>query len=133
MRELGREPAKGAAKQVRLRAKRARGPQAVDIDLMAPVDAVEAWALATAVHTRAFDRKVDVASIEALVLMKLRAYRSDPDSRSGGKHRVDAMTLIQTTPADIAVLKRFVRSHADLAADLERILAAPRPKGRMGS
>jgi hypothetical protein len=132
MRELGREPAVGPTKQVRLRSKRARTSKAVDIDLLVPVDAVEAWALATAVRARAFDRKVDVASTEALVLMKLRAYLSDPESRSGGKHRVDAMTLLQTTTIDVAIVRRFVRSDPQLASELERALAAPPPRGRLG-
>jgi hypothetical protein len=78
MRELGREPAEGPVKQVRMRSKRAKGPSGVDIDLLVPVDVIEAWALATPVRARAFDRKVDVASPEALVLMKLRAYLSAP-------------------------------------------------------
>src|SRR5258708_5376877 len=83
MRELGRLPREGPAKQVRLRSKRARTAHGVDIDLMVPVDAVEAWALATSVRARAFDRKVDVVSPDALVLMKLRAYLSDPESPGG--------------------------------------------------
>jgi hypothetical protein len=58
MKELGREPTKGPAKQVRLRSKRAKTGDAVDVDLLVPVDA-KAWALATAVRARAFGRKVD--------------------------------------------------------------------------
>jgi hypothetical protein len=132
MKELGREPADGPAKQIRLRSKRAKTDEAVDIDLLVPVDVVEAWALATAVRARAFGRKVDVASPEALVVMKLRAYLSDPDSPAGGKHRIDAMTIAQTVPIDRDGLRAFVRSHPDLAAELERVLAAPRPRGRLG-
>ena len=130
LRELGREPPEGPAKQVRLRAKRARSQHGVDVDLLVPVDVVEAWALATAVRARAFGRKVDVVSAEALVIMKLRAYLSDPESRAGLKHRSDAMTLLETIPVDVSGLRRFVRSHQDLAAELERVLAAPRPRGR---
>jgi hypothetical protein len=129
MRELGREPPVGPAKQVRLRAKRARTDRAVDVDLMVPVDAVEAWALATSVRARAFDRKVDVASAEALVVMKLRAYLSDP--AHGGKHQWDAMRLLQGA-ADIPALRAFVRATPDLAAELERVLALPPPRGRLG-
>jgi hypothetical protein len=131
LRELGREPAKGPPKQIRLRAKRARSNRAVDVDLMAPVDAVEAWALTTAVRARAFERKVDVVSAEALVLMKLRAYLSDPGSDAGLKHLSDAMKVGRTIPLDANALRTFVRSHADLAAELERVLAAPEPRGRV--
>ena len=132
MAELGREPAEGPAKQVRLRSRRARATGAVDIDLMTPVDAVEAWALASPVRGLAFGRKVDLASVEALVVMKLTAYLSDPASHQGAKHRVDAMTMLATTAVDIAALRRFVRSHPDLAAELERVRAAPPPRGRRG-
>ena len=132
MRELGREPAEGAAKQIRLRSKRAAGPQGVDIDLLVPVDVIEAWALATAVRGRAFGRKIDVVSGEALVLMKLRAYLSDPESHRAGLHRSDAITLLRAGAADVPVLRQFVRSHADLAAELERALASPPPRGRLG-
>ena len=131
--EIGREPAKGPAKQVRLRSKRAKTSRSVDIDLMVPVNAVEAWALATSVRARAFARKADVASTEALVLMKLGAYLSDPESRAGGKHRNDAITLLQTTRVDVAELRRFVRGTPDLASELERALAAPKPRGRLGT
>jgi hypothetical protein len=130
--ERGREPATGAPKQVRMRAKRAKGPAAVDVDLMVPVDAIEAWALATSVRAHAFDRKVDIASLEALVLMKLGAYLSDPESRRGGQHRIDALTLVQTTAVDVPALRRFVRGQAELAAELERVLASPPPRGRVG-
>lgn len=132
MRELGREPAGAAAKQVRLRSKRAKTDDAIDIDLLVPVDVVEAWALATAVRARAFGRKVDVASPEALVVMKLRAYLSDPESASGAKHRADALTIATTVKLDLEGLRAFVRSHSDLSSELERVLAAPRPRGRLG-
>jgi len=132
MREIGREPATGEAKQVRLRGKRARTEDAVDVDLLVPVDVVEAWALATAVRARAFGRKVDVASPEALVVMKLRAFLSDPESASGAKHRADALAIATTVKLDREGLRAFVRSHPDLAAELERVLAAPPPRGRLG-
>jgi len=132
MSELGREPAQGPAKQIRLRAKRAKTDRAVDVDLMAPVDAVEAWALATSVRARAFGRKVDVVSSEGLVLMKLRAYLSDPESERGGQHRTDAMRLLRLGTVDVAALRQFVRSDAALSAALERVLAAPPPRGRLG-
>lgn len=133
MKILGREPAEGPAKQIRLRSKRAKGPAGVDIDLLVPVDAVEAWALATTVRARAFDRKVDVASLDALVLMKLRAYLSDPDAPRSGIHRGDAHMLLQLGGVDVASLRRFVRSDPQLAAELERLLSAPPPRGRLGS
>jgi hypothetical protein len=129
--ELGREPAHGLAKQVRLRSKRARGPRAIDIDLLVPVDAIEAWALATAVRARAFDRRVDVVSAEGLVVMKLQAYIENPESSTGGQHRADAMRLLETTVVDVPALRRFVRSHADLARELERAMAAPPARGRI--
>jgi hypothetical protein len=131
MTEIGREPARGPAKQVRLRSKRARTARAIDVDLLA-VDAVEAWALETAVRGRAFDRRVDVASTEAVVLMKLRAYLSDPESDEGLKHKADAMRILRITNVDVPSLRRFVKSHAALAAELERVLAAPPPRGRLG-
>jgi hypothetical protein len=131
MREIGREPATGRALQVRLRSKRARATSPIDVDLLVPVDAVEAWALSTAVRGIAFDRKVDVVSPEAVVVMKLRAYLSGPDARGGGKHRDDAMELLATGSVDLDTLRRFVRGHADLAAELERVLAAPPPRGRV--
>lgn len=129
--EIGREPGDGPVKQVRLRSKRARGPNGVDVDLLVPLDAIESWALATAVRGRAFDRKVDLATPEALIVMKLQAYLSDPDSFQGAKHRVDAMRMLLTTPADVPGLRRFVRSNAAMAAELERVLAAPPPRGRL--
>lgn len=132
MREIGREPTHGPAKQVRLRAKRAKDSSSVDIDLMVPVDAVEAWALATSVRARAFGRKADVASPEALVLMKLRAYLSDPEAPRSGIHRGDAHALLQLGGVDLAALRQFVRSDPALAAELERLLAAPPPRGRLG-
>jgi hypothetical protein len=131
MSEIGREPRLGPAKQVRLRSKRAKR-SSVEIDLMVPIDAVEEWALETAVRARAFERRADIVSIEALVLMKLRAYLSDPESGEGLKHRADAMRLLGNIGVDVPTLRRFVRSHADLAAELERVLAAPPPRGRLG-
>jgi hypothetical protein len=130
MRELARGPEEGPTKQVKLRAKRARTYKAVDVDLMVPMNAIEHWALDTGVRVRAFDRKVDVVSTEALVAMKLAAYLSDPESREGGKHRIDAMTLLETTKVDLPTLRRFVRPRRELAAELERVLAAPPPRGR---
>ncbi len=130
--ELGREPADGPPKQVRLRAEGFQTDRGVDIVLMVPVDAVEAWALATPVRARAFDRKVTIASVEALVLMKLRAYLSDPLSARAGLHRSDAATLLLLGTADVPALRRFVRDDADLASELERVLAAPPPRGRLG-
>ncbi len=130
--ELGREPPDGPAKQVRLRSRRAKDSAGVDVDLLVPVDAVEAWALATSVRARAFDRKVDVVSLEALVLMKLRAYLSDPAAVRAGLHRSDAATLLLLPGVDLAALRQFVRSDAALAAELERVLAAPPPRGRLG-
>jgi hypothetical protein len=132
MKVLAREPADGPAKQVRLRSRRAKGPAGVDIDLLVPVDAVEAWALATSVRARAFDRKVDVASLDALVVMKLRAYMSDPDAPRAGVHRGDAHVLLQLGGVDVPALRRFVRSDPALAAELERLFAAPPPRGRLG-
>ena len=130
MQELGRLPAAGPAKQVKLRSRRARTAAGVDIDLLVPVDAVEAWALATAVRGRAYHRKVDVVSAEALVVMKLRAYLSDPDSL-GMQHRVDAMRLLTTGAVDIAEMRRFLASKPELATELESILASPPPRGRI--
>jgi len=130
MRELGREPEHGPAYQIKLRSKRATTTAGVDIDLMVPVDAVEAWALSNTVRAKAFDRKVDVASVEALVLMKLRAYLSDPETAVGAKHRTDAFTLLELGRADVAALRQFVRSDAAMATELDRMLRAPRPRGR---
>jgi hypothetical protein len=130
--ELRRQPGEGPAKEIRLRSKRAKTSAGVDIDVMVPIDAVEAWALATSVRARAFGRKVDVVSSEGLVLMKLRAYLSDPESARGGQHRADAATLVQLGTIDVPALRQFVRSDAALSAALERILAAPPPRGRLG-
>jgi nucleotidyltransferase AbiEii toxin of type IV toxin-antitoxin system len=131
LRELTRQPPEGPPLQVRLRSKRARTRHAVDVDLMVPCDAVEAWALASSVRARAFDRKVDVVSPEALVLLKLRAAMSQPNAPAGHKHQFDALTLLQTTRIDIAALRRFVASDPALAAELERALAAPPDKSRV--
>jgi nucleotidyltransferase AbiEii toxin of type IV toxin-antitoxin system len=131
MRELGREPQDGPTHQVKLRSKRATTTAGVDIDLMVPVDAVEAWALATTVRANAFDRKVDVASLEALVVMKLRAYLSDPETAGGAKHRADAFALLELGRADVAALRQLVRTDAAMAGELDRMLAAPRTRGRL--
>lgn len=128
--ELGREPSDAPPKQIRLRALHATNDRSVDIDLMAP-DPVEAWALSTSVRAAAFGRKVDVVSIEALVLMKLRAYLSDPESGRGSQHRADAMTLLSMGQVDVVALRQFVRSDAILSDELERVLAAPPPRGRL--
>lgn len=133
MKEIGREPRDGVPKQIRMRPLRARTDRAVDVDLMAPVDAVEAWALSTSVRGRAFGRKVDLVAIEALVLMKLRAYLSDPGGARGPVHRGDAIALLQSgTPVDVVSLRQFVRTDAELAGELERALTTPPPRGRLG-
>jgi len=129
-REIGREPAEGAPLQIKLRSRRARGPEGVDIDVLVPMDAAETWALATAVRARLGGHKADVASVEGLIVLKLRAYPSDPLSRDGLKHRADAARLVQTTRFDLGALRRFLRGSADLAAELDRLLAAPPPRGR---
>jgi hypothetical protein len=77
-------------------------------------------------------RKVDVVSAEGLVLMKLRAYLSDSESADGVKHRADVMKVVQAAKLDIDALRAFVRSDPPLRDELERVLAAPRPKGRLG-
>jgi hypothetical protein len=130
MRELGRMPADGPPKQVRLRSRRARTAAGVDVDLLVPVDAAEAWALATAVRARSFGRKVDVISPEALVVLKLRAYLSGPDSARAGQHRADAMRVLAEVKLDLATLRRFVRDDARLAAELERAANPPPERGR---
>lgn len=129
---LGREPAQGPAKQIRLRATDASTDRGVDVDLMVPVDAVEAWALSTSVRALAFGRKVDIVSVEALVLMKLRAYLSDPRSSRGPLHRADAIALLAAGSVDLTALRQFVRSDDALATELEQALAAPPPRGRLG-
>ncbi len=78
--------------------RRARSPNAIDLDLLVPIDAVE----------------------------------TDPASHQGGKHRVDAMRMLMTTTVDVPSLRRFVQSHPDLAVELERVLAAPPPRGCLG-
>jgi hypothetical protein len=128
--EIGREPASGPPFQVKLRSRRARGPEGVDVDLMSPLDVIEQWALETATRARAAGRKVDVASPEALVVLKLRAYVSDRESEEGGRHRVDAMRLVRSLGVDVSALRRFLSRSPELLAELERILAAPAPRGR---
>jgi hypothetical protein len=129
-REVSREPTHGGPAQVRLRARRARGPGAVDLDLLVPVDAAESWALASAVRGRTYGQRVDVVSLEALVVLKLRAAVSDPESLAGAKHWADVLALVRLPPLDTAALRRFLASDRELAAALERALAAPAPRGR---
>jgi len=129
-REVAREPAGARPAQVKLRARRARGPGAVDIDLLVPVDAAESWALESAVRGRTFGQRVDVVSLEALVVLKLRAACSEPESPAGAKHWADVLALVRQTPVDVAALRRFLASDPALSAALERALAAPAPKGR---
>lgn len=131
-REVGREPEAGPPLQVKLRSRRARGPEGVDIDVLVPADAAEEWAVATAIRGRIGRRRVDLASVAALIVLKLRAYLSDPESRAGLKHRMDAMTLAQTARFDEAGLRRFLAHSGELRAELDRVLAAPPPRGRRG-
>jgi len=123
-REVAREPKEGPPSQVRIRARRAKSAASVDIDLMVPVDAAEAWALASSVRAKAFDRKVDVISAEALVVLKLRAYLSNPDAPKAQVHRADAARILHETRVDIASLRRFVASDPALAAQLEYAVTA---------
>lgn len=133
MRELGREPKDGPAKQVRLRSKRAKTHAGVDIDLMVPVDVIEAWALTSGVRARAFERKVDVASVEALILMKLNAYVSDPEHPRSGIHRGDASALLHAVPdADIAMMRQLIKDKPALRAALDGIITAGPWRGRLG-
>lgn len=133
MRELGREPKDGAPKQVRLRSKRAKTPAGVDVDLMVPVDIIERWALASGVRGRAFGRKVDLASAEALVLMKLNAYVGDPDHPRSGQHRADAAALLDAVPnLDVAMMRQFVKDSPALLDALDKILRAGPSRGRLG-
>jgi hypothetical protein len=133
MRELGREPKDGPAKQVRLRSKRAKTHAGVDIDLMVPVDVIEAWALTSGVRARAFDRKVDVASVEALILMKLNAYVSAPEHPRSGIHRGDAAALLSAVPeVDIALMPQFIKDKPELRAALDGIITAGPWRGRLG-
>lgn len=129
-REVGREPKGGTPGQVKLRAIRARGAD-VDIDLLVPVDAAEEWALASAERGQLFGRRVDVVSPEALLVLKLSAHLSDPESPSGLKHHADAVALVQATKLDRTAIERFVSSNRALAAALERAFTAPLPKGRI--
>ena len=130
-RELARQPAEGPPLQVRLRAKRAKDEAGVDVDLMVPVDAAEAWALASSVRAMAFGRKVDVISAEALIVVKLRAHLSDPKSADLQQHRIDAVRLLRTGRVDLAALRRFVSSDPTLATELERAINEPPPKPRV--
>lgn len=132
MRELGREPKNGPAKQVRLRSRRAKTAAGVDIDLMVPVDVIEAWALASGVRARAFDRKVDIASIEALILMKLNVYATDPDAPRSGLHRADAAALLEGGSADVALMRDFTKDSPALLRALDQLLTAKPPRGRLG-
>ncbi|MEK6608247.1 MAG: nucleotidyl transferase AbiEii/AbiGii toxin family protein, partial [Myxococcota bacterium] len=58
-REIAREPATGAPGQIRLRARKPLPREDVYIDILVPVDAAEAWALAGSVRAKALGRKVD--------------------------------------------------------------------------
>lgn len=129
-RELGREPSEGVPAQVKLRSRRAQGAEGVDIDLLVPVDALEAWALQTAEHGDAFGRPVRLVSTQALVVMKLAAYLDDPDQPEAGRHRADAARLLRETEVDVAELREFLAQSPELLAELERILASPPPRGR---
>jgi hypothetical protein len=130
MREVARLPADGPPKQIKLRSRRAKDNTGVDVDLLVPIDVVEAWALATAVRARAHGRNVDVVSAEALVVMKLNAFLSDPEG-NGPKHRWDVTRLLATGSVDLEPLRHFLSDHADLAAELERVLAQPPPRERV--
>lgn len=133
MRELGREPKDGEPKQVRLRSKRAKTAAGVDIDLMVPVDMIERWALVSGVRGRAFGRKVDLVSAEALVLMKLNAYVSDRTHPRSGLHRADAAAIIEAVPnLDIAMMRQFVKDSRPILEALDEILRAGPPRGRLG-
>lgn len=132
MRVLGREPERGPAKQVRLRGKRAKTDASVDVDLMVPVDAVEAWALTSGVRGRAFGRKVDLVSAEALILMKLGAYVSDPRHPRSGQHRADAAAILEVASVDVALMRQLVKETPALRAALDEVLRAGRPRGRLG-
>jgi hypothetical protein len=130
LRELGREGKGDALLQVRLRSRRASGPAGIDVDLLVPMNAIEAWALATSVRGRTAGQRVDVASLEALIVLKLRAYLDDPASRAGLKHRVDAMSLVQTAGPDLALLRRFLAESPELLDALEAIVMTPAPRPR---
>ncbi len=132
MRELGREPTTGDAKQVRLRSKRARTLAGVDIDLMVPVDPIEAWAISTCVRARAFERKVDVVSAEALVLMKLQAYLSNPESERGSQHRADALALLRVAKINLGDIRQFLKGSLQKLEAFEKLLRVPSSTGRLG-
>lgn len=131
MREVGRQPARGPAFQIKLRRPAGRSRGHVDIDLMVPVDPVETWALASALRARLAGKKVDVACAEAIVLLKLRAYLGGPRTREGLKHLSDAMALLESAHIDTMSLRRMVAGDRRLSAAFERALAAPRSRGRV--
>jgi len=132
-REVARQPPAGDPLQVRLRPRGSRGPSAVDIDLLVPADAAEAWALATSVRGRLGGRKLDLVSLEALVVLKLRAHIDDPASEAGLKHRADAIALVRRARPDLARLRRFLVGSPETANALEEVIAAPPPRGRVAA
>jgi hypothetical protein len=129
-REVGREPPEGVPAQVKLRSRRASGSAAIDIDLLVPVDAIEAWALQTAEGGDAFGRPVRLVTTQALVVMKLAAYLDDPDQPEAGRHRADAARLLRETEVSVDELRAFLADSPDLLGELELILASPPPRGR---
>lgn len=129
-REVGREPSEGVPAQVKLRSRRSSGSAAVDIDLLVPVDAIEAWALQTAESGDAFGRPVRLVTTQALVVMKLAAYLDDPDQPEAGRHRADAARLLRETEVSVDELRAFLADSPDLLGELELILASPPPRGR---
>jgi hypothetical protein len=130
LREIGREPKGGVPHQVKLRSRRARGKEGVDIDLLVPVDAIEQWALETAVRARAFGSKFDVASPEALIVLKLRAHLSEPESPAGYKHFGDAAALIHAVAIDKAKLRKLAAGDPRLLAVIDRALGSPPDRER---
>lgn len=129
-RELAREPADGPPKQLRLRS-RAAVDEDVDIDILVPVNALEEWALREASVAYALGRSVRLVSPEALVVLKLAAFVGDREAPEMGRHRVDAARLLRETDVDVDSLRAFLVGSDDLLAELETLLAAPRPKGRV--
>src|SRR5262249_45728347 len=128
--ELARAPAEGVPGQVRLRSRRARGPQGVDVDLLVPVDALEDWALRTRVIRAAFGRRVRIVSAQALLLLKLRVFVEDPESPEAGQHRADASRILRGTEIDLAALDAFLVGHRALRAALRQLAKAQAPRGR---